>query len=57
MHPVSTKKAMHTLSFTLPDDTIIESTHTAMLALLGLLSAANQAHIFPNHFKHPLISV
>jgi hypothetical protein len=28
-----------------------------MLALPGIPPAANQAHIFQNHFKHSLISV
>jgi hypothetical protein len=51
------EKSLHPLSVTLPDGTIIESTHTAMLALPGLPPSANQTRLFPNHFKHSLISV
>jgi hypothetical protein len=51
------EKALHPLSITLPDGTIIESTNTSMFALPGLPPAANQAHLFPNHFKHSLILV
>jgi hypothetical protein len=51
------EKSMHHLSVIFPDGIIIESTHMSMLALPGLPQAANKSHIFPNHFKHPLISV
>jgi hypothetical protein len=51
------EKALHPFSVTLSDGTIIESTHTTMLALPGLPPSANQAHLFPNHFKHSLVSV
>jgi hypothetical protein len=51
------EKALHPLSVTLPDGTIIESTHTAILALPDLPPSANKAQLFPSHFKHSLISV
>jgi hypothetical protein len=51
------EKALYPVSVTLPDGTIIKSIHTVILALPGLPAAANQAHLFPNHFKHSLISV
>jgi hypothetical protein len=53
---VSKKKTLHALSVTLPDGTIIHSTHTAILSLPGLPPYANKEHLFPNHFKHSLIS-
>jgi hypothetical protein len=42
---VHKEKAVHPLSVTLPDGTIIESTHTATLALPGLPHSAKKAHI------------
>jgi hypothetical protein len=51
------EKALHPLSITLPDGTIIEYTHTSMLVLPGLPPSADKAYLFPHHFKHSLISV
>jgi hypothetical protein len=54
---VSKTKTLNPLSVTLPDGTIIQSTHTAILLLPGMPPSANKAHLFPSHFKHSLISV
>jgi hypothetical protein len=51
------EKALHPLSGTLPDGTIIESPHTSKLVLPGLPPSASKAHLFPDNFKHSLISV
>jgi hypothetical protein len=45
------------ITFSLPDEAHIKSTHTGMLPIHGLPSSACRAHVFPSLQSHSLLSI
>ena len=51
------KVATNPMEVKLPNGDFIRSTHTATLDIPALPASAKEAHIFPHHFQHSLMSV